>query len=657
VTAPATATRRRIPYQPGLDGLRGAAVTAVLLYHGGVTWARGGFLGVDVFFVLSGYLITALLVAEWRERGTIGFGAFWARRARRLIPALLLVLAAVAVYAAVALAPDELGRVRGDGLAGLLYVANWHLILAKQSYFDQFLSPSPLNHLWSLGIEEQWYLVWPLLLAAGLRVARGRTQALAAGAAVMAGASAALMAVLVHPGADVSRVYFGTDTRAQSLLVGAVLALVVGVRAPAPGRDGAGSTAAAACGLAGAAVLVAMVIRARGEDVWLYRGGMTLAAVAAAAVIHAAVQPAGAVRRFLSAGPLVGLGRISYGLYLWHWPVFVALSPQRTRLTGTPLFALRAALSVGAAALSYRWVETPVRTRRRLADRRRLGAALAGAAAVVAGLLVASTLGATPTLPTASSAPGDGTAGVAAGTARPRLARPRRPPPPGHARVLLVGDSVAFSLGYNARSAVVPGISSKTGAIIGCGVVRGQQVVGGTARTPSARCEDWPNRWAADVRTFDPDVAVIMIGAWEVFDRKVGDRVLAVGTPEWQRYLLDEMETGLGIVGARGAPVVLLTVPCYSEPERQLGQPASERNDPKRVAAVNRALQALVARHTRRLHLIDLGGFLCPGGKDAGTIDGVKMRRDGVHFTPEGARVVWRWLGPQLLDVAAHPLG
>ena len=232
VEAPAT-RGSTIRYVPALDGLRALAVVAVMLYHGGVSWLPGGFLGVDLFFVLSGYLITTLLVTERARWGSIDLLAFWARRGRRLLPALFLMLIAVAVYAATLAPTNQQATIRGEGLATLLYVSNWWAIVHGHSYFDQFLQPSPLTHTWSLAIEEQWYLLFPVVLSLLLvrrQVPRWLTWVLAGGAL----ASAAWMAHLFHPGTDPSRAYFGTDSRVQDLFVGAALAIWLGTPA-APG--------------------------------------------------------------------------------------------------------------------------------------------------------------------------------------------------------------------------------------------------------------------------------------------------------------------------------------------------------------------------------------------------------------------------------------
>ncbi|MGD0765697.1 MAG: acyltransferase, partial [Dehalococcoidia bacterium] len=224
---PSDGDHGRFSYRPGLDGIRALAVAAVLAYHADFPWARGGFLGVDAFFVLSGYLITTILLTEWNARGGIGLLAFWTRRARRLLPALYLMLIGVAIYAVFMASPLELDKIRGDALATIAYVANWRPIFTGASYFDRFSIPSPLNHTWSLAIEEQYYLIWPLLLLFLLRVRRLTPNALLAVTLAMAAASAILMGALFQPGHDPSLVYYGTDTRAQSLLVGAALAMLL----------------------------------------------------------------------------------------------------------------------------------------------------------------------------------------------------------------------------------------------------------------------------------------------------------------------------------------------------------------------------------------------------------------------------------------------
>jgi peptidoglycan/LPS O-acetylase OafA/YrhL/CubicO group peptidase (beta-lactamase class C family) len=348
-----------LPYLPGLDGLRALAVVAVLLYHADLP-VRGGFLGVESFFVLSGFLITALLLAEWRRNGRIDLATFWARRARRLLPALLLVLAATHALATVLLRGDT-PTLRGDSLAALGYVMNWHLIFGGQSYFDPMVRPTLLQHLWSLAVEEQFYLFWPLLFAAGMRFLRPRGLLLATLAT--AAASVALMAWLFQPGADPSRIYYGTDTRASALLIGVALALVWSPGgAPAAESRRAGRL----LDLAGALALGGLIA----ASTWLYeshplmyRGGFALVALGTALLIVAATHPrARLAPALLGCGPLRWIGTRSYAVYLWHWPIFSVTRPhQDVPFGGWPLLALRLAIVLALAELSYRFVETPTR--------------------------------------------------------------------------------------------------------------------------------------------------------------------------------------------------------------------------------------------------------------------------------------------------------
>ena len=340
-------------HQPALDGLRGAAVAGVLLFHAG--HLRGGYLGVDAFFVLSGFLITSLLLVERARSGGIGLGAFWARRARRLLPALFAVLAFVALYALVIASADERASIRADALATLGYVANWRAIFSGADYWALFRSPSPLEHTWSLAIEEQFYLLWPLLVVA-VAAAPRRVLLLASGLGL---ASFIAMQALYDP-ASPSRAYYGTDTRLASILVGAALAAWSVMRPPVAGGKRRVLLEIAAIGAVG--LLAYAWCRVEGSSTVLYRGGLFVTAIAVAVVIAAGVHPVrGPVQRALSFRPLCALGLISYGVYLWHWPIYVWLDETRTGIDGWPLVALRIAVTVGVATISYFVLEQPIR--------------------------------------------------------------------------------------------------------------------------------------------------------------------------------------------------------------------------------------------------------------------------------------------------------
>ncbi|MFZ1577406.1 MAG: acyltransferase, partial [Nostocoides sp.] len=356
--------RWRLPHRPGLDGVRALAVLGVLLYHGGVDWLPGGFLGVDVFFVLSGFLITSLLLREHEVTGRVNLPDFWFRRACRLLPALVPVVIFVAGYA-VTLAPDVVrDRLRGDLFATVGYVANWRFVIADTSYFEQYAAPTPLLHAWSLAIEEQFYLLWPLVLLLLLRRgggARGtrRLTSLIAGGAL---ASALTMALIYRPGFDPSRVYYGTDTRAQALLVGAagaVIAVRGGLWAAEPEHRMARWSAT--MGLTGLVGLAVLGVAARDSAPWLYRGGFVLGALAALALVAGTVGAGSALSRILAGAPLRIVGVASYGIYLWHWPVYVVLTPDRTDLSGPALLMLRLGITALLASVSYVLVEAPIR--------------------------------------------------------------------------------------------------------------------------------------------------------------------------------------------------------------------------------------------------------------------------------------------------------
>ena len=453
-----------------LDGLRGVAVLVVVLYHFSPGAAPGGFFGVDIFFVLSGFLITGLLVTEWNKVGRISLPTFWIRRARRLLPALFLVLAVVGIWTLFLTNHAEAHDVAIDGLASFAYIANWHFIASGQNYIQQFVNqaPSPLRHMWSLAIEEQFYLVWPLLVSlVGLGALRRRATpertrvvfrrgllALCVGLGV---ASFVRMVTLYSSSHNVNRVYYGTDSRAYMLLAGAALgALTAG--APTIKRP----TLRAVSIVAGTLVAVGLVVAfttVQTAASWLYFGGYGLFCLAIAVVLIAAVQPGrNPLRWVLETAPLVKLGLISYGVYLWHWPAVVWLTTSSTGLSGAALFLARSVFTLGASLASYFLLEMPIRHGRlprlprvQVSNRALVPAGLITAVGVLllVPALAYSSVGnaATTTGPTVGNA-----TVVARYAAAPRCdtgpggAPP--PPAPGAAtsQVFLVGNSVAKEL-------------------------------------------------------------------------------------------------------------------------------------------------------------------------------------------------------------------
>ena len=351
-----------VGYMPALDGLRALAVMAVVLYHGEVSGLPGGFLGVEIFFVISGYLITALLISERQRTGGTAYVAFWLRRARRLLPALF-ALAAVVGLVWVLFVPGELARIRGDFIAALTYVTNWYQIFVHQSYFEAIGRPSPLRHLWSLAVEEQFYLVWPLALAAIYRLTRGRRSHMALITAGLALVSAVWAVVLFTPGVDPSRVYYGTDTRGSGVLLGAVLAIAVPPWRMRSTLQSSARWIVTVIGSIGLVGLTYMVLRVNEFDAFIYQGGFVAVDLLTLAVILALVHPVTTpLARFFSLSPLLWVGRRSYGIYLWHWPIFVLTRPGvDVDVNGWLLLTLRLILTFAVAEVSYRFVEMPVR--------------------------------------------------------------------------------------------------------------------------------------------------------------------------------------------------------------------------------------------------------------------------------------------------------
>jgi peptidoglycan/LPS O-acetylase OafA/YrhL len=431
----------RLPYMLGIDGLRAIAVMAVLFYHADFVWARGGFLGVEVFFVISGYLITSLLLVEWLRTGTIGLKSFWLRRARRLLPAATLLVLGVSV-ASLLIYRDALERMLGDVVAAMAYVTNWFLIVRDVSYFESFGRPPLLQHMWSLAVEEQFYILWPLIFTFGFMILKGRDPKRSIRsffAIVVVGivASTLLMGFLHTPFEDPSRVYYGTDTRAAGILVGVALSLVwIPWRLPPtiPTRQ------RVVLNIAGFGALAALIVIFATADEFstlLFRGGFLVTSLVTAAVIAVTVHPAASLGRILENPVMKWIGTRSYGIYLWHWPVFMVLRPgvdvaDRPYLT----FAVRLALTLAIAEVSYRYVESPIRRkglRQWVVDLRRAAgvttvrggtiiaaSALASLVLISGGLAWGSFIRTTETISAASQAPDNGEAlAVSAGTSDP----------------------------------------------------------------------------------------------------------------------------------------------------------------------------------------------------------------------------------------------
>ncbi len=620
------------------------AVIVVMLYHGGVPWAAGGFLGVDVFFVLSGFLITSLLVQEWTRTGRIALRAFWMRRARRLLPAMLAVLLAVAAYYFATGQQQPL--LRGDSLATVGYVSNWWFMVSGQSYFSQFVEPSPLRHTWSLAIEEQFYIVFPLLLV--LLLGRLRLGLRGVRAAMLVGvlASAGLMAYLYQPFTDPSRVYYGSDTRVQALLLGAALALTPALAKPAKplytrlhGRlvqlPGWGLLGWLALG-----GLIALFVWARELSPWMYRGGFLLVAVLSAALIASVSRvPGSRLARALSLRPVVAVGVVSYGLYLWHWPVYVVLGHERTGLDGPMLLAARMAATGLLAYLSFRLVEEPIRTQRlqrRFTPTQWARAVTAGMAAVVAVMLWATASAVPVTLAPLREVAGSRPSPVP--DAQGRLAK-----------VFLLGDSQSYEMRkfYGNR---VDGLAVNGSTQLGCGTLLAERHLGGQTYPNLPACAEWEPRWTQEVAREKPDLVVVMLGLGELYDRRVDGKVLRFGTPAYREWLHREIDRRRELVAGHTRGFALTTALCMKISADAADPTMSIANDPERLAWLNETIRSYGSAHPE-VTVLDLYGTVCADGF-TDKVDGKMLRDDGLHLNEHGAALVWQRIGPRMVEAA-----
>ena len=673
--------RRSGPHVPGLDGIRAIAVLGVLAFHGGVAWAGGGLLGVDIFFVLSGFLITSLLVGEWSTSGTVRFRRFYERRARRLLPALFLTMLLVAAYARWFALPSTLSSLRGDAFATLAYVANWRFIATGANYFVRFGPPSPLLHTWSLAVEEQFYLVWPALALVVMRRRGRRGLAVVAAAGIVV--STTVTVVLFHQGVSVTSLYYGTQTRVQEVMAGALLAVVlprisrwahpagvvvtpedIGDGGAADHRGAAGADGdptvdgdpeadgdaattpetetetvrtqgrgrfvpvrhpgwpISVAGGIGLAVLLWCLHAVSGQNGFLYQGGFLLVAGSTAAVIGmVVVRPNDVLSRVLAVGALGYVGRISYGLYLYHYPMFLMIDGQHTGLSGTPLLLVRLAATAAAAIASYHLVEMPIRNRRALPGRYVLAALPVGLVIVVVALVLTTV---PPPPQVAYQAPKK--AGL--------FAVPSHPPPGltsgRHVRILLLGDSLAETLGNGLGVQVASwGATLDDQGIVGCDLDPTTTVnIEGSITRAAQGCADWQQTWKQRIDHQNPDVVAVLLGRWEVSDRIIDGHWTRIGEPAWDRVYAAELGSAIRILSSRGAHVVIFTLPYITQTTEAPDGNPWDINQPVRTDEYNALVRRTVARYPKVASVIDLNRMLDPGGVYRSTIDTVPVRDD-----------------------------
>lgn len=679
-------------YQPGLDGLRAISVIAVILYHAGFGWMPGGFLGVEVFFVVSGYLITSLLIDERERDGSVSLRGFWTRRARRLFPALAVVLLAVTLWALLFGSAEQAAQIKRDLPWSIGYLANWGQIVGGVPYFAD-LDPPLLRHLWSLAVEEQWYVLWPFAFIGLMRLSRLRVRVSVIAAAAF---GSWLLMWVAHRDAPASFLgwdptnfaYLSTPTRASGLLLGALVAFVW-----RPWRDARADerlsrpldlTAGIAVG-----VLLAAFIGAHLTEGYMYPWVLALTSVASLVAIMVVVHPAAAGARWVFGSSwLTAIGRRSYGLYLWHWPIFVIASAT----DGSWLRVVAASLvTVVIAEVSYRVIETPVR-RGALGrwwwahrDRSVRWAPVVGAGMTVVVLAVAvasvdefdiavggeevefsldaadllgessTTLAVTTTTaPTATSVAGSVTTSTTSSTTSTSTTTTTLPVLP--RSISIVGDSTAHSFGVNLPSGLDETFSfTGDAATNGCSVWDvGEMVSNRGTRRDFAPCSGWQEKWASVSDGYD--VALVVIGAWDVYDMANIDGseaepevITPFGSELWDATFLSNMTSGVAALRSVGTEVAVLEVPCM-RPQEVPGQgfpPTPERGDDDRVAHVNALLRS-IADGDDHVHFIAGPVEWCT---DEAIATDLGYRWDGVHVYQPGANLILETIAADLLRI------
>jgi peptidoglycan/LPS O-acetylase OafA/YrhL len=687
--------RPTIAYQPALDGVRALAVAAVLLFHAEVPGLSGGYLGVSVFFTLSGFLITSLLVFETDASGRVSLGAFFARRARRLLPASMLCVSVIVALSATTDWFAGVAELRRQVIGSLLQVANWVFLFGEGSYQDLFQQASgavsPLEHYWSLAIEEQFYWLWPVSFLGLVTVAKSRrAQVRVLGVVTLLAALCAPLVAAVWGG---DAAYWATPARAAEILVGALLAVVIA------GRTVDRRWAAAAPVALGLLVVAFVTFPASGGPA--YAGALPLVGVVSAALLLG-LQAPGPVRSALGVAPAVWLGRISYGVYLYHWPIFVVLDERRTGLDPLPLLVVRVMLTLAVAQLSFTFFEQPIRRGRRRAidigrpasGRRTFATAAAATVAVIVGTVVVVpsaesdywTVSAA-VLDAAAIAPSDEPLAPLVETATPVASAPVTAEPPPEAvapapsspsstsstttttititttipplpelsrpvRIMVAGDSTAEAIGVGLLgwAAASPALAQvELDAVPGCGFVRGGDVFVQDWRPVPDRCDTWlDTALVANVAALQPDVVLLTTTSWDVLDHRweTGERFVPADEPFRVRLERDFSDITDALLDAGAATVVWIRHPLPNPLWLSSGQ---AQEDPARHAILFATMEAIAVARPGRVEVIELDTWLEQAGYDRD----VDLRPDGVHWSPEASRqIADGYLGEQLVRAA-----
>ncbi len=616
----------KIKHRPLLDGTRGVMMCMVLGYHlGGATKLPGAWVAMDFFFVLSGYLITTLLVKEYERQGHLDLGLFYRRRVRRLGPALLATLAGVFIIASFLGGAEAFPGLRKDGIATLFYVANWRFIWSAQSYFASF-DLSPLRHAWSLAIEEQFYLVWPVafLGLAGITRFDRRKMIIVLGLVLFA--SVLWMRHLSLGNVDLSRAYYGTDTRGQGLIVGSMMALFLWRDRWDTPRDRIVAGWLGTAALIG--LLLMMLVFTDSSRAVYTRGGFLLIALTSAVFVFGCARAEQGPLKWIFGNPVSRhMGIVSYSFYLWHWPIIIFMSPERLDWAPWLLDISRVVVALALAEATYWLLEKPIHEQRWVLRRQGLVSATAFAGCLALMVLLTPAPEADRL---ASATDNPGRSGASSGPT-----------------VLLLGDSLAWALSYTAPPDYPYRVEGA--GLAHCDIIGNRIYTGDTIDEAHPDCPNWPTSWADALsgRTEDvtgrPEAVLVTLGLRQLFDiEKDGARV-TVGSPTWERLYRAAIEQAVEVIRANSeAPVLWLDVPCY---RWAAAGTHGEEFDAKRLATVNRVLAETLSTH-HNIELIPYAERVCHG--PGGTETDAGIRPDGAHMNRDASGEFWRYLIPRL---------
>jgi len=655
---------RRLGYQPALDGLRGLALVAIVVFHAQVEGLPGAFLSVSTFFTLSGFLIMSVVLTEQSSSGRIRIWSFYARRARRLLPAALVAVVLTVGLVMVIGDSTQMARLRPDALSALLYSGNWRLVLAGDSYGALFESPSAFTHFWTLGIEEQFYLAFPLAVVAIFWATRRSHMALALTFGALAVLSTGWSAHLFAGGAGIDRVYFGTDTRMAELLIGGVIAIWWARSSNFRFRHRRLVRAAGAVALA--IMLILWHVAERTTSAF-YQGGLAAYALLTSMVIVAAIQPIGSVRRVLGWRPLVYLGTISYGAYLLHWPILVWLQ-LRTPLSSWGRLVIGSVITLALATVLYRVVEHPIRTGRRLprpSARRAAVPAIAAVTAVIIGATAWKSVeptnidfeaAAERINANARPAPQE----LSGLTAQQRelfdrwAAEQRAIEQSTAPRFAIFGDSTALLSGVGLTNWAMDNLdrlAPATGsAELGCGVLTSVvRIYGGIEIPQQPGCDGYLERWSAAADGDRIDIALVQFGPWDVHDHRLaaGGPALTIGKDSaLDDALREQLDLAVTTLMSRVGYVILLSSPnvTFDRVDGRDPPRADPTSDPSRMERFRQIEREVAGRHPGRVGVVDLASYI------NSSPDETRLRPDGIHLSEATATEVAAWLGPRILD-------